>query len=81
MGSVKIPKALLDPTGAKYKEAPNLFVEDCFRIAGEYGVDALSLLTHMARTVANLARRLPDKQEQLHAIVRCFCDAGYPPPS
>ena len=81
MGVVKIPKAALDPTAAKYKETPGLFVEDCYRIAGEYNVEPAGLLKHMANAVAVLARLDTDKKEQLLAIVRCLCDAGYPPPS
>lgn len=81
MGLVKIPKAALDPTAAKYTEAPNLFVEDCYRVAGEYGIDPPSLLKHMSNAIAILARLNTDKKGQLLSIVRCLCDAGYPPPS
>jgi len=81
VGIVRIPKTKLDPTADKYAEYPGLFVEDCYRIAGEYEVEVAGLLKHMAESIAKMARKPDAKQEQLLAIIRCLCDAGYPPPS
>lgn len=65
----------------KYAGAPHLFVEDCYRVAGEYGVEPAGLLKHMSFAVVTLARIHVNKRDQLYGIIRCLCDAGYTPPS